>query len=371
MGETVWAWLQVGGGLVVLVLGGELLVRGAAQLAAAMRISSVVIGLTIVAFGTSAPELAVSLQAALAGNPDLAVGNVVGSNIFNVLFILGLSAMITPLAVASDLIRRDVPIMIGVSILLLLMGLDGKLGRVDGLILAAGIISYTWWCIQVSRKQGSAAELTLVQQTSPTAVVPSPSRIAWVLNAAYIVAGVLLLIAGSQYLQWGAVSIAQSFGVSELVIGLTIVAAGTSLPEVSTSVVAALKGERDIAVGNVVGSNIFNILSVLGFSAALAPQGIQISPTALAFDIPVMIVVAIACWPIFVTGNAISRWEGGVFLTYYLAYTTHLVLEASGHELKHTLSAAMLLFVIPLTVLALAISWWSSYRSTSPTPQRN
>ncbi len=365
MSDTVWAWLQIGGGLAVLVVGGELLVRGASQLAAAMRISSVVIGLTIVAFGTSAPELAVSMQAAMTGNPDLAVGNVVGSNIFNVLFILGISAMITPLAVANDFIRRDVPLMIGVSVLLLLLGLDGRLGRIDGLVLAAGIIAYTWWCIQVSRKEGRAAHAALASQ-GPLAPAASPVRAAWGLNLVYIAGGVLLLIVGSQYLQVGAVSIAQSFGVSELVIGLTIVAAGTSLPEVATSVVAALKGERDIAVGNVVGSNIFNILSVLGFSAVLAPQGIQISPTALAFDIPVMIAVAIACWPIFVTGHAITRWEGGVFFTYYLAYTTHLVLDASGHNLKHTLSTAMMLFVIPLTVLTLAISWWSSDR-TAPT----
>ena len=360
MSETVWAWLQIGGGLVVLVLGGELLVRGASQLAAALRISAVVIGLTIVAFGTSAPELAVSLQAALAGNPDLAVGNVVGSNIFNVLFILGLSALITPLVVASEFIRRDVPLMIGVSVLLLLMSLDGRLGRVDGLVLAAGIFTYTWWCIQASRKESRAVQAEFARHLGTDEGEASSTSVAWVLNCVYIFGGILLLIVGAQWLQNGAVSIAQSFGVSELVIGLTIVAAGTSLPEVSTSVIAALKGERDIAVGNVVGSNIFNILSVLGFSALLAPEGVQISRTALGFDIPVMIAVAIACWPIFVTGNRISRWEGGVFFTYYLAYTTHLVLDASGHKLEHTLSVVMIFFVIPLTILTLAISWWRS-----------
>lgn len=360
MSGTVWAWLQIGGGLIVLVMGGELLVRGASQLAAAMRISAVVIGLTIVAFGTSAPELAVSLQAAIAGNSDLAVGNVVGSNIFNVLFILGLSAMITPLVVASEFIRRDVPLMIGVSVLLLLLGLDGRLGRADGLVLAAGIITYTWWCIQACRKENFAVQAEFASHIPPQASGADSKNVAWVLNCVYIASGILLLILGSQWLQHGAVAIAQSFGVSELVIGLTIVAAGTSLPEVSTSVIAALKGERDIAVGNVVGSNIFNILSVLGFSSVLAPEGVHISRIALEFDIPVMIAVAVACWPIFVTGNVISRWEGGVFFTYYLAYTTHLVLEASGHELKHTLNAAMMLFVIPLTVLTLAISWWRS-----------
>lgn len=365
MNEAVWAWLEIAGGLVVLVLGGELLVRGASQLAAALRISSVVIGLTVVAFGTSAPELAVSVQASLSGSPDLAIGNVVGSNIFNVLFILGLSALIIPLTVASEFIRRDVPIMIGVSVLLLLLSLDGKLGRMDGLLLAAGIVSYTWWCIWVSRHENNAEQVDLGGTKSPLASAAATPRISFGSNLLLILVGVLLLIVGSHWLQTGAVSIAKSFGVDELVIGLTIVAAGTSLPEVATSVVAALKGERDIAVGNVVGSNIFNILSVLGFSSLLAPNGIAVSVAALKFDIPVMIAVAVACWPIFVTGNTISRWEGAVFFLYYVAYTTHLVLEASGHEWRHTLSGAMLLFVMPLTVLTLAVSWWRSHSGTN------
>ncbi len=364
MSDTAWAWLEIAGGLIVLVLGGELLVRGASKLAAAVRISSVVIGLTVVAFGTSAPELAVSVQASLSGSPDLAIGNVVGSNIFNVLFILGLSALIVPLTVASEFIRRDVPIMIGVSVLLLLLSLDGTLGRLDGLLLAVGIVSYTVWCIQASRHESSLAQVDLAEQyaeqNSEQTSAPESVRLPLASNLLLIAVGVGLLIIGSTWLQAGAVSIAKSFGVDELVIGLTIVAAGTSLPEVATSVVAALKGERDIAVGNVVGSNIFNILSVLGFSATLAPNGIAVSEAALKFDIPVMIAVAVACWPIFVTGNTISRWEGAVFFLYYVAYTAHLVLEASGHEWRHTLSGVMLLFVMPITVLTLAISWWRS-----------
>ena len=362
MSETMWAWLEIAGGLIVLVLGGELLVRGASQLAAAVRISSVVIGLTVVAFGTSAPELAVSVQASLSGNPDLAIGNVVGSNIFNVLFILGLSALIVPLTVASEFVRRDVPIMIGVSALLLLLSLDGKLGRLDGVLLSAGIVSYTWWCIQVSRHENSLTQVDVADMKSAQTKVPETPRIALGRNLIFIAVGIALLIVGAQWLQVGAVSIAESFGVDQLVIGLTIVAAGTSLPEVATSVVAALKGERDIAVGNVVGSNIFNILSVLGFSAVLAPSGIAVSEAALKFDIPVMIAVAGARWPIFVRDNTISRWEGAVFFVYYIAYTSHLVLEASGHEWRHTLSGVMLLFVMPLTVLTLAISYWRSQR---------
>ena len=360
MHSTVWAWLQIAGGLIVLVLGGELLVRGASRLAAAMRISAVVIGLTVVAFGTSAPELAVSVQAAFNGSSDMAIGNVVGSNIFNVLFILGLSALITPLIVASEFIRRDVPIMIGVSVLLLLLSLDGRLGRLDGILLAAGIVSYTWWCVRESRKESKSVQAEFAGEWPVDANVAAPKIASVGSNVALIAVGVGLLILGSSWLQSGAVTIAKSFNVSELVIGLTIVAAGTSLPEVATSIVAALKGERDIAVGNVVGSNIFNILSVLGFSAVLAPGGVDVSEAALKFDIPVMIAVAVACWPIFITGSSISRWEGGVFFLYYVAYTTHLVLEASGHEWRHTLSGVMLLFVIPITILTLAISWWRS-----------
>ena len=214
MSDTVWAWLQIGGGLVVLVVGGEFLVRGASQLAAAMRISSVVIGLTVVAFGTSAPELAVSLQSSLNGDSDLAIGNVVGSNIFNVLFILGLSAMITPLSVASEFSRRDVPIMIGVSVLLLLLGLDGNLGRVDGLVLSAGILTYTGWCIQASRRENQANP-TELPENIPTATAAATKKSgALGLNCVWILIGIVLLIVGAGWLQVGAVAIAQGFGVS-------------------------------------------------------------------------------------------------------------------------------------------------------------
>ncbi len=359
MNETTWAWLAIAVGLVVLVVGGELLVRGASKLAAAVRISPLVIGLTVVAFGTSAPELAVSVQASLNGNPDLAVGNVVGSNSFNVLFILGLSALIVPLFVASDFIRRDVPIMIGVSLLLLVLSLDGKISRLDGGLLFTGIVAYTWWCIRESRKENTGVAAEFASEYSEKEIKP----VALWQDLVLIVGGLILLVLGSTWLLDGAVTIAEKFGVSELIIGLTIVAAGTSLPELATSVIAAIKGERDIAVGNVVGSNIFNILGVLGLSGLIAPTGVDVSGAALRFDIPVMIAVAVACWPIFATGNIISRWNGAVFLFYYLAYTTFLVLEATGHEFRQTMSEIMLWFVMPLTVLTLAVSFWRFRRS--------
>ena len=349
MNELVWAWLLVAGGLAVLVAGGELLVRGASNLAAAVRISPLVIGLTVVAFGTSAPEMAVSVQSAFQGKPDLAVGNIVGSNLFNVLFILGLSALIVPLVVASDFVRRDVPVMIGVSVLLLVLSLDGKIGRLDGSLLFAGIVVYTYWCIRKSRIENVVIQAELARKIA-IPIAPDekakPGNTLW-LNLALIVGGLVLLVFGSTGLINGAITIAKSFGVSELVIGLTIVAAGTSLPELATSVIAAMKGERDIAVGNVVGSNIFNILSVLGLSSLVSPNGIEVSAAAIQFDIPVLIAVAVACWPIFSTGNMIARWEGAVFLLYYLAYASYLLLQAYNHPAAATFQPSNVVFCGP------------------------
>lgn len=361
MSDLVWAWLKIAGGLVLLVGGGELLVRGASRLAVAMRVSPLVIGLTVVAFGTSAPELAVSIQAAVAGNADLALGNVVGSNIFNVLLILGVSALIVPLVVSSQLVRWDVPVMIVASLLLFAFGWDGAINRWEGVVLFAGIVMYTWWCIRQSRKESRE----VIQEFSQEWPSEAQLRSSLFFNAALIVGGLCLLGIGSTLLIGGSVYVATSFGVSELVIGLTIVAAGTSLPEVVTSLTAAVRGERDIAVGNVVGSNIFNILCVLGISSTIGPTGVAVSPSAIAFDIPVMIAVAIACLPIFVTGHIISRWEGGLFLFYYVAYTTYIVLNATGHGFLQGYSNMMLWFVIPLTGITLVVSLWRSLRVRS------
>ena len=338
-------------GLVLLVFGADWLVRGASRLAAAYGISPLVIGLTIVAYGTSAPELAVSVKAAWAGQADLGMGNVVGSNIFNILLILGLSAMITPMIVAAQLIRVDVPIMIGLSFLLYLLAVDGRLGRVDGAILFVGAISYTTFLIRQGRRESAA-----VQAEFEAEVGTGSSSLA--ANLGWIAVGMAGLVLGSRWLVDSAIVFARVFGVSELVIGLTIVAAGTSLPEVATSVVAAIRGERDIAVGNVVGSNIFNILSVLGISSLVSPSGIPVSPALLGFDMPVMIAVAVACLPIFARGSRIDRWEGAVFFFYFLAYTTYVVLAAQDHEAVPLIGTAMQSFVLPLTALTIALTSW-------------
>lgn len=335
-------------GVGLLIAGAHVLVHGASRLAAALGVSPLVIGLTVVGFGTSSPELAASVQSALQGQPDLALGNVVGSNILNVLLILGASACVVPLTVHRQLVRLDVPIMIGVSGLVLLLGLDGKVGRVEGALLTAGFVGYTIFSIWLSRREAVAVAAKACSPVlAPRKASAIPAQIF------FVAAGLVMLVLGARWLVNGAVVIAQSLGVSELAIGLTVVALGTSLPEVATSILASFRGQRDIAVGNVVGSNIFNILAVLGISALVSPQGVDVSHTALWFDIPVMIAVAVACLPILFTGSVIARWEGAVLLGYYVAYTAYLLLASTHHAAAPALGKTFLLFVIPLTVLGL------------------
>lgn len=336
-------------GGVLLVVGAEALVRGASRLAATLGISPLVIGLTVVAFGTSAPELSVSVASALGGDPDVAVGNVVGSNIFNVLVILGLAALIAPLVVSQQLVRIEVPLMIGVSALVWLLAIDDSLGRFDGALLFAGIIVYTVWAIRRSRRESREVQEEYAEEFSETDETPS----SLLLDTGKVVVGLALLVLGARWFVDGATEFAETLGVSDLVIALTVVAAGTSMPELVTSVVASIRGERDIAVGNVVGSNLFNILAVLGLTG-LVDGHVPVASAALEFDIPVMTAVAVACLPIFFTGRLIARWEGILFLGYWAAYTTYLILRATDNAALDTYSVVMLLFVVPLTVLTVA-----------------
>ncbi|MFP4437528.1 MAG: calcium/sodium antiporter [Chloroflexaceae bacterium] len=397
---AVWPLLLFIFGLGLLVLGGEVLVRGASRLAIAIGISPLVVGLTVVSFGTSSPELAVNVQSAWESQADIALGNVIGSNIFNVLVVLALCAIVVPLTVSRQLIRLDVPIMIGAAVLTLVLGFDGRIGRLDGLLLFVLLIAYLAFSIRQSRRESELTAHTTTDTTptpdtttSPTtenahtttdvpvndaaphspsssegvphegyavtattdthAVTETPAegRIArllrlvsnlgslrrsadalsgtpsgnMLLNVALIVVGLVLLVLGSDWLVAGAVTIAGALGISELIIGLTIVAVGTSLPEVATSVVAAYRGQRDIAVGNVVGSSIFNILAILGLTALVSPAGIGVPAEAIWFNIPVMIAVSLACLPIFFTGSVVSRREGWMLLGYYGVYTIFLI----------------------------------------------
>lgn len=342
------------GGLLLLIFGADWLVRGASKLAFRLGISPLVVGLTVVAFGTSAPELAINIQSSLGGQPDLALGNVVGSNIFNVLFILGLSALITPLLVDRQLIRLDVPLMLVASLAVYLLALDGNLSTLEGGLLFGSMLFYLIFIIRQSRHENQANDSQESSQPSKLDLLP--------FQLLLILAGLAALVLGSKWLVEGAVAFARHFGVSELIIGLTIVAAGTSMPEVATSIMAALKGERDIAVGNVVGSNIFNLLSVLGLTSLLVPGGIPISTAALGFDLPVMVVVAFATLPIFFTGQIIDRWEGGIFLFYYIAYTLYLIMDATSHDLLPLFGTTMLYFIAPLTLITLYLLFYREKR---------
>jgi cation:H+ antiporter len=342
-------------GLLALIAGAEFLVRGASKLALSFGLSPLVVGLTIVAFGTSAPEVAVSLGAVLEGQTDIAIGNVVGSNIFNVLFILGLSALITPLVVNIQLIRQEVPILVGISLLLVVLSLDGTVSAIDGAMLFALLLAYTVFLVIQSRKETQAANDEYAAEVQPAAPGSWDSKLP--VQLLLMVGGLALLVIGAQWLVDSAVVFAKALGVSDVVIGLTIVAAGTSMPEVATSVMAAIKGERDIAVGNVVGSSTFNILGCVGLSGiAAGGTGLVVPEAVLNFDIWVMLAVSLACIPVFVTGREIARWEGGVFLLYYVAYVAYLILAAQQHAALGTFSAVMMGFVVPLTLITLVVA---------------
>jgi cation:H+ antiporter len=353
-------WLALG--LAVLVVGAEFLVRGASRLALSLGVAPLVVGLTIVAFGTSAPELAVSIQAAGTGQVDVALGNVVGSNIFNVLFILGLSALIAPLVVARQVVRQEVPIMVGVTVLLVALAVDGSISRAEGLLFVVLLAAYTVLLYVQSRRAGPDGAVPVE--------TPAGSRwdAHWAVQLLLIAGGLVLLVIGARTFVGAAIDIARMFGVSELIIGLTIVAAGTSMPEVATSIMAAIRGQRDIAVGNVVGSNTFNILGVLGVSALVAPAALPVAPSLQAFDLPVMTAVAFACLPIFFTGASIARWEGAVFLAYYVAYVVYLVLNAQQHDALTGYSLAMRWVVLPLTVLTLVVIAVREWRARRRAP---
>ena len=339
------------GGLIILILGADLLVRGASKIAAAAGIPPLVIGLTIVAIGTASPEIAVSLQAASLGQGSLTLGNVLGSNIFNILFVLGVTAVVAPIVIAEQLIRLDAPIMVGVSLLALLLVLDGNLGLFDGVILIAGLLAYTTFALRQSRKESAKVHKEYAREFADT-----EKHTAWntTKNVLFMVVGLALLVLGARWLVDSASTLAKAAGISELVIGLTVVAVGTSLPEVATSIIAALKGESDIAVGNAIGSNIFNLLGVLGLSGVLAPGGIEVASRVLTFDFLVMVFVALVCMPVFYVDDNVSRGEGILFLSYYVLYTAYLILEASQSSILPAITL-FVSFYVPLTFIALVM----------------
>ncbi len=334
-------------GLVLLTGGAEVLIQGASRAAARLGVSKLLVGLTVVAFGTSAPELGVSLMAALRGEADLALGNVVGSNIYNVLLILGASALLTPLSVSLTLVRIDMPIMLATSLLLGWMARDGRVTRGEGCLLVLAMFGYLYRIYQEGR-EGLGDDVEDVSSSS------------WKGDVAWVLCGLGLLVLGTDLFVSGATGMARALGVSELVIGLTIVAAGTSMPETATSVLAAWRGERDLAVGNIVGSNIFNILSVLGIAATVAPSGVSVAPAALQFDLPVMLAVALALLPLAATGARITREEGAFFLLWYAGYLWFLVEAARGRPELPGLRTMLIWGLPALCLLTLGFDRWRS-----------
>ncbi|NMC19318.1 MAG: calcium/sodium antiporter [Thermogutta sp.] len=371
--------LLIAAGFVCLTLGGEVLVRGALGLAKRLGMSELIIGLTVVSFATSAPELAVSVDAAYSGYADVAFGNVVGSNIFNVLFVLGLSALAAPLIVSPQLLKRDVPVMVGLSILTYLIARDGVITHLEGAFLLVLMVIYlTASIILVQREnrespghaEGSdPAHRQDGLSAASSGAGPSPSRkggaAALLGYAILVILGVAILVLGAKLFVDGAVSLARAWGVSELIIAVTLVAAATSLPEAATSVTAGLRGRRDIAIGNVVGSNIFNILVVLGLGALAAKDGMAVAAEALRTDLPVMIGVAVACLPIFFSRRMVTRVEGALLFAYYLTYTANLALAVTHSPWFEPFRNTVFYGVFPLTAVFLALSLLRSPRSAS------
>lgn len=353
-------------GLLLLTLGAEWLVRGASRFAAALGLSRLLVGLTVVALGTSLPEVVVTIRAALAGQPGIGVGNVIGSNIFNVLLVLGATALLGSIVVSRRIIRIEVPILIGLSGLVWFFALDGWIRPVDGIVLLAIAVGYTWFVVRKGRESASARVMREdAGEGREDAGEGSGRRVA--VHLALALGGLVLLAFGARWLVDGASGLAQRMGVSDVVIGLTVVAAGTSLPELAASLVAALRGERDMAVGNIMGSNIYNLAIVLGAGSLLSSGGLPVAPGALSFDLPVMTAVAVACLPIFFTEGRIDRWEGAMFLAYYLGYVAFLFLQATDHATVPVVGGVMVAFVAPLTLVTLTVVGVREWRSRGQT----
>lgn len=311
-------------GLALLAVGSELLVRAATRLAASLGVSPVVLGLTVVAIGTSMPELAVGLTAAEQGSGGLAVGNIAGTNVFNILVILGLSALLTPLPMHLQVIRFDLPVMVAAAIAMAALAWDGLLTRTDGLLLFSGALAYTTVLFRVAARESETVRAQfreLYDGDGEHGVAAWRTR---GLYGALLAAAIGLTLLGADWLVAGAVGVAREFGISETVIGLTIVAAGTSAPELATTIAGTLKGDRGVAVGTVIGSSIYNILVILGLTCVGASRPLEVERQLLLFDIPLMAGIALLCVPVFISGRRVSRAEGGLFVAIYVGYMAWL-----------------------------------------------
>jgi len=275
--------------------------------------------------------------------------------------ILGVCALLSPLSVHVAIVRREVPIMIAASLLFVGFALDGRIGALDGMVLTGGIIGYTVWSIRASRRETAAAQAEYAQEFGQEPVARQSLARVVLINLGLLSLGLVALVVGARWLVDGAVKLASGLGVDDVVIGLTIIAAGTSLPEVATSVIATLRRERDIAIGNAVGSNIFNLFAIAGIASLVTPGGLEVAPNVLAFDLPFMVAVAVACLPVFFNGYSLVRWEGGLFFVSYVAYVTLLVLAATGNPALESFRNALLL-AAPLVVLTLGWTTLQAWR---------
>lgn len=345
------ALIQLLSGLLLLLFGAELSVRAAVHLAAILRVRPLIIGLTVVALGSSAPQMAVSLQAAFSDSTDIGVGSVIGGSIFNVLVTLGLCALIIPLRVAREVLRIDIPLMIGACLLVTALAWNRQLDKLDGALLLAGLCACLFIVLRQAGHSG-ARHGHIPDADNPR----TGSRLAMLMG------GLLTLALGGHLLVDASVVIALNLGLSERVIGLTVIAIATSLPGLTTSLIAALRGERDIAVGNVIGSNLFNLLGVLGLTAMVAPDALSVSPNALLFDLPVLLGVAALCLPVFYSGYRIDRIEGLLLLSLYLTYGLHIVSISTGMLLAERLEGAMLKYVLPVLGLIVAVGIVRAWR---------
>jgi cation:H+ antiporter len=368
MSFTTFAVLIVG--VFCLVLGAEWLVRGASTLASRLGIAPIIIGLTVVAFGTSAPEMAVSIGGALSDKADVALGNVIGSSSFNILLILGLSAAVSGLSINQRLLRIDIPFLTVVSCIVYGLAWNGTIGRLEGAALFLGVIAYTGWLIVTARKGGitETPEVQAEYADSEKEIEGETNSKPLYFQVGLVLVGLVLLVLGSNLLVNAATKIASALGVSDLVIGLTVVAAGTSLPELATSVMAAIRGRRDIAVGNVVGSNLFNLLSVLGASAFVSKNGISVGDEALRLDFPVMLVATIVLIPICWNGFAIKKWEGALLVMFYGAYVAYLIMQA-GKDGAPEFFRTMMLIVVPLVLMTFSVTGFRGWRRHREVPQ--
>ncbi|HWP37980.1 MAG TPA: calcium/sodium antiporter [Gemmatimonadales bacterium] len=311
------ALLAVAAGVAVLAGGGEILIRGAVSLARLARISTAVIGLTVVAMGTSMPELAVSLLAALRGSSDIAMGNVVGSNIFNVAAIVGLCALVAPIAVHMTAVKLEWPFMFIALFVCLLLARDGRIDRLEAGFFLVSLTAFTIYMVRLARAEIAPADEARIAATVEERTVRS-ARLQWAMDAGLVIGGLVLLFAGGRLLVWGAVELAELAGLSERVIGLTVVAAGTSMPELAASLVAARRGQQEIALANIIGSNIFNVLGILGIVALVQPQTVH--PQIMASDNWWMVGTSFALFPLMITGMRINRFEGGALFLSYVVY---------------------------------------------------